>query len=328
MPRFSAVTARVVNVLMDSSKPTIMPNFMLSVSFVRGWVAAGVSVNKRILSWVLQSHQRITTLTIWKKGRSTMINLDLSGRRAVVTGASLGIGEATVKELADMGAEVVFCARGKDLVDTLAAYSDKVTGMVADLGDKASTEAFLDAVEAGGKIDILVNNVGASPSRNFLYMTDEDWADLHELNLLSAVRCTRRLLPAMRKQKWGRVVMIASGAAKYPNAALIDYGTTKAAMISLSKSLSKKYGADGVLTNSVLPGLIHTAMWERAATEIAEANRTTMTAVLENNGKGVPVGRYGTSAEVAQVIAFLCSEAASYVNGAAIEVDGGTSAHI
>ncbi len=257
-----------------------------------------------------------------------MLDLNLDGRRAVVTGASLGIGEAAVRELADLGAEVVFCARGKDAVAKLAAYSDKVTGVVADMGDQASTEAFLDAVEAGGTADILINNVGASPSRNFLYMTDEDWADLHELNLLSAVRCTRRLLPGMRKQKWGRIVMIASSAAKYPSAALVDYGTTKAAMISLSKSLSKKYGPDGVLTNSILPGLIHTAMWERAATEIAEANDTTMDAVLQNNGKGVPVGRYGTSEEVAQVIAFLCTPAASYVNGAAIEVDGGTAAHI
>ena len=257
-----------------------------------------------------------------------MINLDLSGKRAVVTGASLGIGEATVKELADLGADVTFCARNVDAVNALAEYSHKVTGIVADMGDQASTEAFLDTVESSGTTDILVNNVGASPSRNFLYMSDEEWHSLNELNLMSAVRCTRRLLPAMRKRKWGRIVMIASGAAKYPNAALVDYGTTKAAMISLSKSLSKKYGGDGVLTNSVLPGLIHTAMWERAATEIAEANNSTMDDVLANNGKGVPVGRYGTSKEVANVIAFLCTEAASYVNGAAIEVDGGTGAHI
>ena len=122
--------------------------------------------------------------------------------------------------------------------------------------------------------------------------------------------------------------MIASGAAKYPNAALIDYGATKAAMISISKSLSKKYGADGVLVNAVLPGLIRTAMWERAATEIAEARGSDMESVLAANGKGVPVGRYGTSKEIADVVAFLCSNAASYVNGSAIEVDGGTGAHI
>lgn len=257
-----------------------------------------------------------------------MIDLNLDGKRAVVTGASLGIGEAVVMELSDMGAEVIFCARSRKGIDKLAAYAGNVTGIVADMGDKESTEAFLDQVEAGGGADILINNVGASPSRNFLYMTDEDWQELHELNLLSAIRCTRRLLPKMRKQKWGRVVMIASGAAKYPNAALIDYGATKAAMISISKSLSKKYGADGVLTNSILPGLIHTDMWERAATEIAEANDTTMDAVLANNGKSVPVGRYGSSKEVADVIAFLCTNAASYVNGSAIEVDGGTAPHI
>ena len=181
-----------------------------------------------------------------------MIDLSLNGRRAVVTGASLGIGEAVVRDLADLGAEVVFCARSQDAVETLAAYSDKVTGIVADMGDQTSTENFLDQVEAGAPVDILVNNVGASPSRNFLYMSDQDWVDLHELNLLSAVRCTRRLLPGMRKQKWGRIVMVASGAAKYPNAALIDYGTTKAAMISMSKSLSKKYGPDGVLTLSLI----------------------------------------------------------------------------
>ena len=256
------------------------------------------------------------------------MNLSLEGRRAVVTGASLGIGEAAVRELADLGAEVVFCARNADQVSRLAAEVEGATGIVADMGDRESTEGFLDAVEADGGADILVNNVGASPSRNFLYMTDEDWQELHELNLLSAVRCTRRLLPKMRQQKWGRVVMIASGAAKYPNAALIDYGATKAAMISLAKSLSRKYGADGVLVNSVLPGLIHTAMWERAATEIAQANDTTMEKVIENNGRGVPVGRYGTSQEVANVIAFLCTDAASYVNGAAIEVDGGSAAHI
>jgi NAD(P)-dependent dehydrogenase (short-subunit alcohol dehydrogenase family) len=159
-------------------------------------------------------------------------------------------------------------------------------------------------------------------------MSDDDWRSLHELNLLSAVRCTRHVLPHMRGQKWGRVIMVASGAAKYPNAALIDYGATKAAMISLSKSLARKYGSDGVLVNSVLPGLIHTAMWERAATEIAEASGSTMDDVLSRNGKTVPVGRYGTSEEVANMIVFLATEAASYVNGSAIEVDGGSAAHI
>ena len=95
------------------------------------------------------------------------------------------------------------------------------------MNDAAAVNAFLDQVESAGTTDILINNVGASPSRNFLYMSDDDWHDLIELNLMSAVRCTRRLLPAMRKQRWGRVVMVASAAAKYPGAALIDYAATR-----------------------------------------------------------------------------------------------------
>jgi len=261
-----------------------------------------------------------------------MIDLDLSGKRALVTGASLGIGEAVVKLMADHGADVSFCARSEAGVSTLAAYntsgSGSISGFVADMSDAASTDAFLESATADGDIDIVINNVGASPSRNFLYMDDQDWAGLHELNLMSAVRCTRYCLPAMRKRGWGRIIMVASGAAKYPSAALIDYGTTKAAMISLAKSLARKYGRDGVLVNSGLPGLIHTAMWERAATEIAEASGSTMVDVLSRNGQGVPVGRYGTSEEVAAMIVFLASNAASYVNGAAIEIDGGTSGHI
>ena len=194
-----------------------------------------------------------------------MMNLDLAGRRAVVTGASLGIGAAAVRLLADHGAAVTFCARNETAIAELAEYqpqhdSGSVTGLTADMSEAESVHAFLDQVESTGATDILVNNVGASPSRNFLYMSDDDWHQGVELNLMSAVRCTRRLLPAMRKQKWGRMVMVASAAARYAGAALIDYGATKAAMVATGKALSKKYGADNVLVNSVLPGLIHTAM--------------------------------------------------------------------
>ena len=258
-----------------------------------------------------------------------MIDLNLKGRKAIVTGASLGIGAAICKELAAMGAEVFCCARDSVALDELCSSSENITGFSADLGDKSETETFLAEVKklAGG-IDIVINNVGASPSRNFLYTEDQDWEDLHQLNLMSAVRCTREFLPYMREKKWGRVIMIASSAAKYPSAALIDYGATKAALISMSKSLARKYGRDGVLVNSVLPGLIHTAMWERAAREIADANNTSVEEVIKKNGRTVPVGRYGTSEEVSVLVAFLCTDSASYINGTSIEVDGGSAAHI
>jgi 3-oxoacyl-[acyl-carrier protein] reductase len=262
-----------------------------------------------------------------------MIDLDLSGKRAVLTGASLGIGAAAVRALSDQGADVWFCSRSPDNVAALADYrppsgSGQVHGLSADMADPQSVDAFMDAVQAEGPVDILVNNVGASPSRNFLYMSDEDWLSLFELNVMSAVRCTRRLLPAMRQRKWGRVVMVASGAALYPNAALIDYGASKAAMVAMAKALARKYGADNVLVNSVLPGLIHTPMWERAAGEVAAAGGTSMEAVLAGNARSVPLGRYGTAEEVAAVIVFLCSGAASYINGAAITVDGGQGGHV
>jgi 3-oxoacyl-[acyl-carrier protein] reductase len=263
-----------------------------------------------------------------------MMDLDLTGRRAIVTGASLGIGAAVVEMLADHGASVAFCARNADGVARLSGYQPEsgkgsVTGYVADMADGEAVERFLASVEVdGGPADILVNNVGASPSRNFLYMTDEDWENLFQLNLMSAVRCTRRVLPPMRAQKWGRVVMVASGAAIYPGAALIDYAASKAAMLATGKALAGKYGSDNVLVNSVIPGLIHTAMWERAAAEVAEASGTTADEIIARNSKSVPVGRYGTAKEVASVITFLCSPAASYVSGAAIVVDGGQGRHV
>ncbi len=263
-----------------------------------------------------------------------MLDLDLSGRTAFVTGASLGIGAAAVRGLADQGASVGFCARGAEAVEALAQYAPpsgdgSVRGYVADMADAAGAAAFLDAAEADlGPADILVNNVGASPSRNFLYMTDEDWESLFQLNLMSAVRCSRRCLPAMRKKKWGRIVMVATAGAMYPEAPLIDYAASKAGMIATGKALAAKYGPDGVLVNSILPGLIHTPMWNRAADEIAEAGGGTRESVMATNSELVPVGRYGTAEEVAAVIAFLCSPAASYVTGTALFVDGGMNRHI
>lgn len=263
-----------------------------------------------------------------------MLDLDLSGHQAIVTGASKGIGAASVRLLADHGATVAFCARGQEAVDELGSYAPpsgagSVRGYTADMADAASTADFLAAVDADlGPSDIVINNVGASPSRNFLYMSDEDWESLHQLNLMSAVRVTRHCLPHMRDKKWGRVVMIATGAAFYPGAALIDYAATKAAMIATAKALAGKYGRDGVLVNSVIPGLIRTDMWERAAGELAEANDTDKEAIFERNSKGVPVGRYGTSEEIANGVVFLCSEAASYVNGTCLTIDGGSGGHV
>jgi len=256
------------------------------------------------------------------------VNIDLSGRVAAVTGASEGIGAATVEALAAHGASVAFCARHEEglarLADELAALPGKVRHYVANMDSADNVEHFLDSVTGDlGDVDILVNNVGASPSRNFLYMSDEDWSRLMELNLMSAVRCTRRLLPAMRKQHWGRIVMVATAGAKYPNPALIDYAASKAALVATASALSKKYGPDGILVNSVLPGLIRTPMWERTAAEVATATSTDPESVFTARAASVPLRRYGTADEVAAMILFLVSPYGRYVNGAALDVDGG-----
>jgi 3-oxoacyl-[acyl-carrier protein] reductase len=256
----------------------------------------------------------------------------LDGRRAVVTGASRGIGAAVARQLVAAGADVAICARDQvgldEFVDALGPEGNQASVHVADMRDDEQVAAFLDAVEALGGADIVVNNVGASPSRSFLRMDDDDWRDLFEINLLSAVRCTRRLLPGMRERGWGRIVMISSIAAKYPEPPLIDYAATKAAMIAVSKALATRYARDGILANAVLPGLIRTPMWERAATEIAEAQASTPNEVFDERARDVPVGRYGTPEEVASVVRFLASDEASYINGTSIVVDGGLGDHI
>ncbi|MFA5884967.1 MAG: SDR family oxidoreductase [Acidimicrobiia bacterium] len=261
------------------------------------------------------------------------MELDLHGRRAVVTGASVGIGAETVRVLAEHGATVAFCARTAAAVEALAASLARSPGTVrgyeADMGDAAAVARFCDTVEADiGAPDILVNNVGASPSRNFLHMSDDDWFELFELNVMAAMRLTRRFLPAMRAQRWGRVVMMNTAAAKYPGAAIVDYAATKGALSVATKAIARKYAADGVLINSIAPGRIRTEMWERTAREVADRGNGDIEAVFTERSKDIPIGRFGRADEIANVVLFLCSDLASYMVGATIDVDGGLGSYV
>jgi NAD(P)-dependent dehydrogenase (short-subunit alcohol dehydrogenase family) len=153
--------------------------------------------------------------------------------------------------------------------------------------------------------------------------TDEGWRGLFDLNLMGAVHATRAVLGGMRDRGWGRVVMVSSVAAKAPGTPPIDYSASKVAMVAVAKGLARHYGRDGILINSVLPGMVMTSMWGRALARIAGATGSSVDDVGASIAEGIPLGRFGTAEEVAAVIAFLVSDAASYINGAAIDVDGG-----
>jgi 3-oxoacyl-[acyl-carrier protein] reductase len=261
--------------------------------------------------------------------------LDLTGRLALVTGSSRGIGAATVRQLACHGATVACCGRDasslSQLQQQLAEAPGTVAPFVADLSEVSAADTLFDVVVRDlGMPDILVNNIGHAQPRNFLRMTNDEWEALFRFNLGSSLQLTRRALPHMVEQQWGRVVMIGSMSGKFPELDLIDYGASKAAMASAAKSLARKYGQDNVLTNTVLPGFTLTDAWTTSANRMAKfgIRGSEPSDVLRSFADEIPLRRFGDPDEIASVVLFLCSELATYVNGAAIDVDGGSSRHI
>ena len=189
-------------------------------------------------------------------------------------------------------------------------------GGAAELCDRVATEV--------GDIDILVNNLGQAPPRDFLETTDEQWEELFRVNVFSAVHCSRRVIPAMVRQRWGRVVMIASGAARDPNPALVDYSASKAALLAVGTGLARNYARANVLVNTVLPGAVRTPLGEEsAAGALAAGDIATVDEFFDRMSSGIPLGRFASPAEIANVVLFLCSEMASYVTGTEIVADGG-----
>jgi NAD(P)-dependent dehydrogenase (short-subunit alcohol dehydrogenase family) len=255
-----------------------------------------------------------------------------SGRVALVTGASDGMGRAVVLGLAARGAIVVAVARGEEKLAQLARDADAQsngTGRVvparADLSNAEGCAEALRVAEGVGPVQILVNNVGWSESRPFHRADDDEWHRAIELNLMAAVRITRGCLPAMRERRWGRIVSVASLAARQPDPFLPAYSAAKAALLSLSKSLAGAYAKDGVTSNCVLPGFTDTALMRDSIAAAAEKAHTTPQAVLDAllARDGVPAGRLGTPEDVAGAVLYLVSDAASLVTGATLSVDGG-----
>ena len=247
------------------------------------------------------------------------MDLGLRGKACIVTGSTSGIGLATARLLADEGALVVTCGRRS------APGIGEELHVVADLSEAGAPEAVVEeAVRALGRLDVLVNNVGYAVQARFEEVSDDDWDSMWQLNVMSYVRAIRAALPYLREAR-GAIVNVSSTAGKRPSGGMPHYSVTKAAVLSLSRLVADLYAADGVRCNAVTPGPVATDAW-LAEGGLADQQGGSRDEVLAKVGAGRPLGRLAEPEEIASVIAFLASERASYVTGAAWSADGGTVA--
>ena len=244
------------------------------------------------------------------------MQLDFSGRVAIVTGASRGIGKAIALALAGSGAAVVAVARGDQgqaTADAIVAAGGKAIGRSVDVGDGAAVDALVkEAVETFGKVDILVNNAGITRDGLLLRMKRDDWEAVLQTNLTGAFVCSQAAIKVMIRQRYGRIVNISSVVGQTGNAGQANYAASKAGLIGFTKSLAREVASRNVTANVVAPGFIDTDM-TRAVPE------TVQKAWLDD----IPLGRLGAAEDIADAVCFLASEKASYITGHVLAVNGG-----
>lgn len=257
------------------------------------------------------------------------MNLRLDDRVAVVTGGGSGIGLATATRLRDEGARVVVGDRDPSAAENVAELVVEV-----DLATREGCEELIErtVTELGG-IDVLVNNVGVFPYREtFLAVEDDDWRGLLDINFMAMVRCCRAAIPRMIDRGGGAIVSIASDVARAPDVFFVDYGVSKAAVLSLSKALSIEFGPKGIRSNTVSPGPTRTPPWDRPGgfgDSLATEFGMDKDAAIDHFAKVVrklPLGKLGDPQDVAAVVAFLASDASKQVTGSDYCVDGGVVA--
>jgi NAD(P)-dependent dehydrogenase (short-subunit alcohol dehydrogenase family) len=245
------------------------------------------------------------------------VDLGLEDRVCVVTGSTAGIGLATVKLLVEEGARVVSSGRSH------APNAGEALHVAVDLSaPQAPTELIEAAVQAFGRVDALVNNVGTVYITSFEDVSDGEWEEMWQLNVMSYIRAIRAVLPQMRERGDGVIVNVSSTAGKRPSTGMPHYSVTKAAVLSLSRLVADVYAKDGIRCNAVTPGPTATGSWLGPG-GLAE-QQGDRAEILAKVAAARPLGRLAEPEEIAAVVAFLCSDRASYVTGAAWSADGGT----
>ena len=256
------------------------------------------------------------------------MDLDLTGRHALVCGASEGIGRATAHELALLGADVTVLARReevlRDVASSLPCAGGQQHGWIAtDLADTGALRARTEALAAGKPVHILVNNTGGPPGGALHQADVAAFLDAFNKHLVANHTLLQAVLPGMRSDAWGRVVNVVSTSVREPIANLGVSNTTRGAVASWAKTLSRELAGDGITVNNVLPGFTGTGRIDQILRDRSKATGQTEQEVADGMRKTVPAGRFARPEEVAAAIAFLCSPAAAYINGVSLAVDGG-----
>jgi 3-oxoacyl-[acyl-carrier protein] reductase len=252
------------------------------------------------------------------------MDIKLTGRKALVTGGSKGIGLAIARTFAEAGADVAIMGRGQAALDEAvpaigARGGQQVLALCCDVRRPDEINAGYTRLKAAfGHVDILVNNAGTSQAHAFETVTDADWQDDIDLKLFAAIRLIRLAWPGMKERNWGRVINVLNIGAKAPRPASVPTSVTRAAGMALTKALAGEGAPYGILVNALLVGFIESDQWVQRAAKLG----VPLPQFLANMGKQVPMGRVGTAQEFANVACFLASDAASYVTGTALNVDG------
>jgi 3-oxoacyl-[acyl-carrier protein] reductase len=257
------------------------------------------------------------------------MDLGLAGKAALVTAASEGIGKACALELASSGARVAICARRRDVLEAAraeiaAASGSEVVVLPADLTESAEIDGLIAGVlDALGTIDVLVTNAGGPPPGLFMDFDDVAWERAVTLNLMSVVRLNRAVVPVMRAAGGGSIVNLTSISVKEPIKNLVLSNSVRAAVVGLSKTIANELGPDGIRVNVVCPGFTATDRMKELIADRAEREGTTYETIAQGFYDAVPLRTFAEPADVARMVTFLASDAAHYVTGVTVQVDGG-----